>query len=111
MALKITILSSDPLLRNTPIQATRYYVHLAGIHYIKDENTGSLPVRYYAITDNNMPSGPQLTGSGLPEIVPILRPMEILASQSEPAVLICYRLVAEHLLAACAPGATVENLF
>lgn len=110
MALKLTILPTSPILQRSAVQVLDYYVHVAGIHYIKDNNVCSLPVRYYAIDANNEPIGPQLIGTGLTDIIPVMRPQELLMSQDVPAVVLVYKTVRDHLSALCGPGTVVTDL-
>lgn len=110
MALKLVIQPNSPALLQSAVQTLEYYVHVAGIHYVKDSNACVLPVRYYAIGPDNKPKGPQLSPGGLPDVVPVANPIVILASQTEPAITIVYRFIAEALFASGGPGTIITQL-
>ena len=110
MALKLVLQPTSPALMQSAVQTLNYYVHVAGIHYVKGSNACVLPVCYFAIGADNQPTGPQLAPGGLPDLVPVANPMSILASQKEPGIAIAYRYVTDALFEAGGAGTVISPL-
>jgi len=110
MALKLTIPPSSRSLFNSSSQTLSYYVRIAGLHFITEQSECAVPLSYRLIDADNLPGGPALALTCLPQTAIIWNPRALMMSTTRSAFELAYEAVAAHLRTVMGAEAQLEDL-
>jgi hypothetical protein len=110
MAIKLTLPPSSRSLFNSSSQTLRYYVKIAGLHFLTEQSDCTVPLSYRELDDQDQPVGPFLSLTSLPASATIWNPRELMMSTTRSAYELAYEAVALHLRNTMGAEPLLENL-